>query len=265
MAQIKGVGPTANAGGAGQAANVAGSAPPTVGGMEVGPGQDEINKLLPHPADTGLKVDVPAGAQSTTCGVYFMTPNRLLHNSQDTLITFPDVNTGNLTVAGNHTVNGSVAVSGSQTVKGSVTVTGDIVLANQDCAEDFDLKLSANADPGTVMVLDEAGLLQASQEAYDRKVAGVVTGAGEYKPGITLGRRERSGRAAAIALVGKVFCKVDAKYGAVNVGDLLTTSPTPGCAMKAQDQAKAFGATVGKALRPLSAGQGLIPILVALQ
>jgi hypothetical protein len=68
-----------------------------------------------------------------------------------------------------------------------------------------------------------------------------------------------------IALVGKVYCKVDAQYGVVETGDLLTTSPTPGHAMKASDRLKAFGAVVGKALRPLTAGQGLIPILVALQ
>ena len=65
--------------------------------------------------------------------------------------------------------------------------------------------------------------------------------------------------------MGKVFCKVDASYGAVEAGDLLTTSDTPGYAMKAADAAKAFGAVVGKALRALPEGQGLIPILVSLQ
>ena len=36
-------------------------------------------------------------------------------------------------------------------------------------------------------------------------------------------------------------------------------------AMKADDPRKAFGAVIGKALRPLGEGQGLIPILIALQ
>jgi hypothetical protein len=49
------------------------------------------------------------------------------------------------------------------------------------------------------------------------------------------------------------------------MGDLLTTSPTPGHAMKADDPLKAFGAVIGKALRPLDEGEGLIPILIALQ
>jgi hypothetical protein len=39
----------------------------------------------------------------------------------------------------------------------------------------------------------------------------------------------------------------------------------PGFAMKANDPSKAFGAVIGKALRPLREGQGMIPILVALQ
>ena len=64
--------------------------------------------------------------------------------------------------------------------------------------------------------------------------------------------------------MGKVFCKVDAKFGAIEVGDLLTTSSTPGYAMKASDPFKAFGAVIGKALRPLTVGQGLIPILISL-
>jgi hypothetical protein len=68
-----------------------------------------------------------------------------------------------------------------------------------------------------------------------------------------------------VALIGKVYCKVDADSGAIAVGDLLTTAATPGHAMKAADPARAFGAVIGKALAPLAKGCGLIPILVALQ
>jgi hypothetical protein len=66
-------------------------------------------------------------------------------------------------------------------------------------------------------------------------------------------------------MMGKVYCKADAQYSSIEVGDLLTTSPTPGHAMKASDPLKSFGSVIGKALRPLTAGQGLIPILIALQ
>lgn len=42
-------------------------------------------------------------------------------------------------------------------------------------------------------------------------------------------------------------------------------SPGPDHTMKAADPLKAFGAVIGKALRPLPEGQGLISILIALQ
>jgi hypothetical protein len=35
--------------------------------------------------------------------------------------------------------------------------------------------------------------------------------------------------------------------------------------MKAEDPLKAFGSVIGKALSPWNAGQGMIPILIALQ
>ena len=63
----------------------------------------------------------------------------------------------------------------------------------------------------------------------------------------------------------KVFCKVDAEYGPVEVGDLLTTLPTAGHSMKAEDPLRAFGAVIGKALASHSSGRGLIPVLVVLQ
>ena len=149
--------------------------------------------------------------------------------------------------------------------QGDVEVTGDIRLTNADCAEDFNIGSDVKIEPGTVMVLGEEGTLFPSQRGYDKCVVGVVSGAGNYKPGIVLDKQESENNRQPIALLGKVYCKVDAQYGVVEVGDLLTTSPTPGYAMKADDPIKAFGAVIGKALRPLNEGQGLIPILVALQ
>jgi hypothetical protein len=149
--------------------------------------------------------------------------------------------------------------------EGDVEVTGDIRLTNADCAEDFNIGLDVLIEPGTVMVLGEKDALYPSQHAYDKRVAGVVSGAGVYKPGIVLDKQASGRNRQPIALLGKVYCKVDAQCGAIDVGDLLTTSPTPGHAMKADDPAKAFGSVIGKALRPLKEGQGLIPILIALQ
>ena len=57
--------------------------------------------------------------------------------------------------------------------------------------------------------------------------------------------------------------KVDASYAPIQVGDLLTTSDTPGYAMKAADPK--VGTIIGKALAPLESGQGVIPVFITLQ
>jgi hypothetical protein len=166
-------------------------------------------------------------------------------------------------VIGNNVLNGPALTI---TTSGTISVAGDIFLTNADCAEEFDIATLAEVEPGTVMVLDQSGALQPSQYAYDKKVAGVISGAGEFRPGLILDKKGSSEGRMPVALLGKVYCKVDAQYAPVEVGDLLTSSPTPGHAMRAVDPSKAFGAIIGKALQSMSAGQkGLIPILVALQ
>jgi hypothetical protein len=143
--------------------------------------------------------------------------------------------------------------------------TGDITLANADCAEEFDVSDPA-AEAGTVLVLDdEPGRLRPSDAAYDTRVAGVISGAGDYRPGILLDRKaEREGRRP-VALVGKVFCRVEADSAPIRAGSLLTTSAKPGYAMAVVDRERAFGAVLGKALAGLDRGCGLVPVLVALQ
>jgi hypothetical protein len=74
-----------------------------------------------------------------------------------------------------------------------------------------------------------------------------------------------------LAIAGRVLCKVDATYGAIAPGDLLTTSPTPGHAMRATPvniEGVEFyrpGTILGKALESWTEGRGLIQILVTLQ
>jgi hypothetical protein len=169
--------------------------------------------------------------------------------------------------AGGGGVNGRMLVLGSDgsariSIEGS---TGDIVLANADCAEEFDL--ADEAEPGTVLCFDDVGLLRPSRTPYDPCVAGVVSGAGSYRPGIVLDRRGHDHRRPRrpVALLGKVFCKVEAESAPVRPGSLLTTSDMPGHAMAATDRDRAFGCVLGKALRGLASGTGLVPVLVALQ
>lgn len=156
------------------------------------------------------------------------------------------------------------AATGQAWFSQDLNVGGDVLLYGADCAEQFDIS-GAEPEPGTVLVIDEGGSLRESRNAYDKKVAGVVSGAGDYRHSILLDNQPQSEGRVPVALVGKVFCKVDAKYSPIKVGDLLTTSPTPGHAMKATDRARAFGAVIGKALKPLRSGRKLIPMLISLQ
>lgn len=162
-------------------------------------------------------------------------------------------------------ITGALHHGGNLTCDGSMHVEGDITLRGADYAEDFDIADDATAEPGTVMVLDDAGSLRTSDTPYDRRVAGVVSGAGGFSPAVILDRAQETDGRRPLALMGKVYCKADASQGPIAVGDLLTTSATPGHAMKADDPARTSGAVIGKALRPLAAGVGLVPILVSLQ
>ncbi len=142
---------------------------------------------------------------------------------------------------------------------------GDIVLRNGDCAEEFDVDPAAGVAAGAVVALTDDGSLEVAEQPYDRRVAGVISGAGGLRPALLLGKDARATGRWPIALSGKVFCQADASYSPIVVGDLLTTSQTAGHAMAARDFDRAFGAVLGKALAPLDAGTGLIPVLVALQ
>lgn len=113
-------------------------------------------------------------------------------------------------------------------VTGNVRVDGNIAAKYQDVAEWVPAAKKLN--PGTVVILDGAKSNQVteSERPYDTRVAGVVSD----KPGLILG--EGGEDQLKIAHIGRVKVKVDASYGAVQIGDLLVTSATPGYAMKSQ-------------------------------
>jgi hypothetical protein len=142
---------------------------------------------------------------------------------------------------------------------------GDIVLRNGDAAEEFDVDEAHAVSPGTVVVIGEDGKLRPCSQSYDKRVAGIIAGAESSRPGIVLGRTDTRPGRLPVALIGRVFCRADASFGAIELGDLLTTSSNPGHAMKASDGTRAFGAVIGKAMGTLPAGQGLVPVLVSLQ
>ncbi|MEZ4869774.1 MAG: hypothetical protein R3C14_51085 [Caldilineaceae bacterium] len=142
---------------------------------------------------------------------------------------------------------------------------GEITFRNADCAEEFALSEAVDAPPDSVMVLTDNGLLQPSNRPYDKRVVGIISGAGKYKPGLLLDKQDSESNRRPIAIMGKVYCMVIADGAPIAVGDLLTTSHIAGHAMKVKDEQRAFGAVIGKALASLTDGAGLIPVLVALQ
>jgi hypothetical protein len=148
---------------------------------------------------------------------------------------------------------------------GDVVVSGDIQLVGADLAEEFSCVSGEAADPGSVMVLVGDDQIRPCDQGYDRRVAGVISGAGGYRPGLVLDRRAPGRGRQALALTGKVWCKVDADLAAIEVGDQLTTSSTLGHAMRARDRDASFGAVLGKAMQAMPSGRGLIPVLVVLQ
>jgi hypothetical protein len=109
--------------------------------------------------------------------------------------------------------------------------------------------------------------LTLADRAYDRKVAGVISGANGLSPGMVMsavGKEHADGRHP-VALSGRVWCWCDASAGAIEPGDLLTTSDTPGHAQKVRDHSLATGAIIGKAMTALGDGRGLVLVLVNLQ
>jgi hypothetical protein len=153
-----------------------------------------------------------------------------------------------------------------------VSVKALQITGGADLAENFDVRAdqttATKIQPGMVVTIDPAtpGKLSLSRRAYDRRVAGIISGAGDVKPGMMMGQ---TGTLAdgqhPVALTGRVYVWADATRGAIKPGDLLTTSATPGHAMKVSHSARAQGAILGKAMTALKSGKGLVLVLVTLQ
>jgi hypothetical protein len=159
-------------------------------------------------------------------------------------------------------------VDGNFFVEGETTTKVLRITGGGDIAEPFDVIESDTVEPGMVVAIDPAnpGKLRIADKAYDRMVAGIVSGAGGINPGLVL---QQEGSVAMgehpVALTGRVYVMADASNGEIQPGDLLTTSELPGHAMKVTDYELAQGAVLGKAMTPLEEGTGLVLVLVTLQ
>ena len=156
-------------------------------------------------------------------------------------------------------------VVGNLRVDGDITGNRVIGAVYQDIAEW--VPASHDLQPGSVVIVsaDKNNEVSLSFEAYDTKVAGVVSA----MPGIVLG--VESSTKELIATYGRVKVRVDATAEPIRAGDLLVTSSKPGIAMKSlpihvgEIAMHRPGTIIGKALEPLEGGEGQILVLLSLQ
>ncbi|MCG3128650.1 MAG: hypothetical protein CHACPFDD_03539 [Phycisphaerae bacterium] len=176
-----------------------------------------------------------------------------------------------LNAVGNNVGIGTTNPTATLDVAGRVKCDVLEIRGGSDLSEQFDVSSAGDAgvEPGMVVSIDpaRAGKLVVSRQAYDRKVAGIISGADGIKPGMVMGQQGSIADGQhPVALSGRVWVRCDSTHGAIEAGDMLTTSAIPGHAMRVDDMMAAQGAIIGKAMSALSSGQrGMVLVLVNLQ
>jgi hypothetical protein len=158
--------------------------------------------------------------------------------------------------------------SGDVWVSNNLSIATLTIRGGADLAEPFAVTSPSGEIPqGSVVVIDDEnpGHLKVSSQAYDTRVAGVLSGANGIHPGIQMQQQALVEGGKNVALTGRVYVLADAGNGPIKPGDLLTTSDTPGHAMKVSDHARGQGAILGKAMSGLKQGKGMVLVLVTLQ
>jgi len=150
---------------------------------------------------------------------------------------------------------------------------------------------NGDTEAGDVLVADaqkDESVIK-SQKPYQTSVLGVVSTDPHMVMGMDLVINEETGEsipgvsATRLALTGRVPVKITEENGPIEPGDLLTTSSTPGYAMKWTlldvNDAKDFqelksilaenerrrNATIGKAVSSSSSGEGTVMVLISVQ
>ncbi len=192
---------------------------------------------------------------------------------------------GSNTFSGNQTINGSVVITGplgtngypatpktpgwgggihtwDVEAEGTMWSKGGYQSGPRDLAENYLSR--ATLSSGDVVCLDkEEDAIVLSEEAEDPLVIGIIS----TKPGFLLNvDHDEKGQLYPVSLCGRVPCKVTDENGPITRGDLLTSSSTPGHAMKAKPiNGSGYyrpGTIIGKALDPLNSGNGVIDVFV---
>ena len=177
----------------------------------------------------------------------------------------PSTNGLAVTTSGNVGI-GTVSPQAKLDVIGTTRTSVLTITGGADIAEPFQMK-EGELEKGSVVVIDQdrPGRLKRSALAYDKRVAGIVSGANGINAGISLHQEGAMEGGQNVALSGRVYVKANTSAGPIAPGDFLTTSDIPGEAMKAADHDRAQGAILGKAMTGLSEETGTVLVLVTLQ
>ena len=177
---------------------------------------------------------------------------------------------GNLAIEGAYTDGGAdyaelIDVEGTE----DAYEPGDVLVISDEVDRAVELSTAPNstrvigvysADPGFIAGAGspEEQIAQEEQALAD---AGIEEGSELSAAQIQL--IETSDGKIEVAIAGIVPVKVTDENGSIQRGDLLTTSSTPGVAMKATDPQ--IGTVLGKAMGVLESGTGVIEVLIMLQ
>ena len=195
----------------------------------------------------------------------------------DTTSAATSATTGALRVAGGVGVNGNIFTAGVFTVNsgaaataivngasngvgniGSSTTGFNTIFAKSTSAQYADVaeRYLADADypVGTVLIIGGDKEVTQSNMVGQTSIAGTVS----ENPGVLMNRGLEGEHVVAVALLGRVPCRV---IGPVNKGDLLMSSEISGVACKMENYAP--GCVIGKALESHSTEtEGIIEIMV---
>ena len=225
-------------------------------------------KFAMYDTDGEMKVQIVARETSTTEGAEMKMYDEDGTNTIEFDAEYASDGGGYLALR-NGVGTTTISLDSDYSGDGRITTEELRITGGSDLSEQFDINGAKDAvKPGMLVSIDpkRAGKLIISNASYDKKVAGIISGAGGVKPGMMMGQEgSQANGDHPVALTGRVYCWADASNGAIEPGDLLTTSSTPGHAMKVSNHNKALGAIIGKAMTSLEEGKGLVLVLVSLQ
>ena len=150
--------------------------------------------------------------------------------------------------------DGTNAIVLDADVSGNSRITTDEVeiKGGSDFAENFDIVESdLEPKPGMVVSIDpnNSGKLIISAQTFDKKIAGIVSGANGIQTGLKMSQKGSIADGQyPIALSGRVYVKSCSEGGMIMPGDLLTSSSLPGLAMRVNVDNPPIGTILGKAM-----------------